>query len=94
MRRCKSGDGKCKKAMDVSLALEEMRRRAVEKAVEENRIFILLKSIRNLMEKARQRVQFRWYAGHSMDVLDASEGGQEKASAAYQIRVHFGCSYL
>lgn len=39
-------------------------------------------------------VQFRWSAGHSMDVLDASEGGQEKASAAYQIRAHFGCSYL
>ncbi|MCR2048560.1 hypothetical protein NSB25_14825 [Acetatifactor muris] len=42
----------------MSLALEEMRRRAVEKAVEENRIFTLLKSIRNLMEKARQRVRY------------------------------------
>ena len=63
----------------MCLALEEMKRRAAEKATEkervaaeENRISTLLKSIRNLMEKAG------WSAEHSMDVLDVSEGDRKK----------------
>lgn len=48
----------------------------------------MLKNIQNLMEKAG------WSAEHSMDVPDVSEGGQEKASAVYQISVHFGVQIL
>lgn len=73
---------KGEEAINVCLALEEMKRRAVEKAVEEeriaagkaaeeNRISALLKNIQNLMEKAG------WSAEHSMDVLDVSEGDRK-----------------
>ena len=73
---------KGEEAINVCLALEEMKRRAVEKAigeeriaaekaVEENRISTLLKNIQNLMEKAG------WSAEHSMDVLDVSEGDRK-----------------
>ena len=70
---------KDKEAINVCLALEEMKRRAAEKATEkervaaeENRISTLLKNIQNLMEKAG------WSAEHSMDVLDVSEGDRKK----------------
>ena len=73
---------KGEEVINVCLALEEMKRRAVEKAigeeriaaekaVEENRISTLLKNIQNLMEKAG------WSAEHSMDVLDVSEGDRK-----------------
>ena len=73
---------KGEEAINVCLALEEMKRRAAEKAVEkatekeriaaeENRISTLLKNIRNLMEKAG------WSAEYSMDVLDVSEGDRK-----------------
>lgn len=70
---------KDKEAINVCLALEEMKRRAAEKAMEkervaaeENRISTLLKNIQNLMEKAG------WSAEYSMDVLDVSEGDRKK----------------
>ena len=63
---------KDREAINVCLALEEMKRRAAEKAVEENWVSTLLKSIQNLMEKAG------WSAEHSMDVLDVSEGDRKK----------------
>ena len=73
---------KGEEVINVCLALEEMKRRAAEKAVEEeriaagkaveeNRISTLLKNIQNLMEKAG------WSAEHSMDVLDVSEGDRK-----------------
>ena len=65
---------KGREVIDVCLALEEMKRRAVEAeraAAEKNRISTLLKNIQNLMEKAG------WSAEHSMDMLEVSEGDRK-----------------
>lgn len=56
----------------MNLPLEEMKRRAAERAAEESRISTLRKNIQNLMEKAG------WTAGHYMDVLDVSGEGRRK----------------
>lgn len=68
---------KGEEAIDVCLAIEEMKRRAVEEAekkaekAEKERIFTLLKNIENLMEKAG------WSAEYSMDMLDISESDRD-----------------
>lgn len=54
---------KGEEAIDVCLAIEEMKQKAAEK----ERISILFKNIENLMEKAG------WSAEQSMDMLDVSE---------------------
>lgn len=59
-------------AIDVNLPLEEMKRKAAEKAAVESRISTLRKNIQNLMEKAG------WTAGHSMDVSDVSGEDRKK----------------
>ena len=78
---------KDKEETNVCLAIEEMKRKAAEKAAaeaaketaekeriaaEKDRMSTLLKNIKNLMEKAG------WSAEHSMDVLDVSEGDRKK----------------
>lgn len=69
---------KDKEKVNARLAIEEMKRRAAEKAeeaaketAEKDRISTLLNNIKNLMEKAG------WSAEHSMDVLDVSEGDRK-----------------
>ena len=74
---------KDKEDTNVCLAIEEMKRRAAEKAAaeaaakaaketaEKDRMSTLLKNIKNLMEKAG------WSAERSMDMLDVSEGDRK-----------------
>ena len=73
--------------INVCLAIEEMKRRAAEKAAaeaaaeaaekdriaaEKDRMSTLVKNIKNLVEKAG------WTVEYSMDVLDVSEGDRKK----------------
>lgn len=65
---------KREEAMDVCLAIQQMEQRAAEAAAEKERISILLKSIKNLMEK------LGWTADHAMDILEVSESDRKEIS--------------